>query len=466
MSNTARKSSIHFELSERKLLLRIFDLLSVVGGVFLVSNFFHLDYITVTPENWYWIIVLLIYLTFFANVFEWYDLLRSSKYDQIAPNIILACSVTVLFYLLTPRITPVLPESRIQILYFYFAITIPILIWRWAYIFFITSPRYHKNVLLIGNTNEVNVMTEAIGEATSSINVIGFINTGKNGKAIEVSALEEFKDFRLKEIIKENNVSEVIVASNESEDIAKSIFDDLIHLLESGFTIREFTQVYEEITNRIPVQHIGKDFYRYFPFSRSNQNKLYLLYHRLMDIVLSIIGLALGLVLLPIVLIGNVMGNRGPLFYSQKRVGMNNELFSIYKLRSMVTDAEKDGAKWSQKNDPRITSFGKFLRATRIDEFPQLFNVLRGDMSIIGPRPERPEFVKMLTEKLPFYQARHVIKPGLTGWAQVNADYGSSEADSLQKLQYDLYYIKHRSFILDLRIIIKTLSTVLFFRGR
>ncbi len=467
MNDTAYRSNIHFELSERKLLLRIFDIISVVVGIFLVSTFFHLEYIAVTSQNWYWIIVLAIYLMFFANVFEWYDLQRSSKYDQIAPNIILACSVTVLCYLLTPRITPVLPESRIQILYFYMAVTIPLLIWRWAYIFFITSPRYYKNVLLIGNDSEVNVMTNAIAETTSSINVVGYINTSygvKNGQ--EPSQIREFKDYHLKKIIKDHGVSEIIVASNESEDIAKSIFDDLIELLENGFTIREYTQVYEEITNRIPVQHIGKDFYRYFPFSRSNQNKIYLLYRRVSDIVLSILGLVVGVALLPFVLSGNLLANRGPLFYTQKRVGKNNELFPILKLRSMVVDAEKQGAKWAEENDPRVTPFGRFLRQTRIDEIPQLFNVLKGQMSIIGPRPERPEFVQTLTKRLPFYQTRHMIKPGLTGWAQVNADYGASEADSLQKLQYDLYYIKHRSFLLDLRIIIKTLSTVLFFRGR
>ncbi len=465
MASQSPKRTIHFELSERKLLLRIFDLLSVVLGVFLVSTFFHLEYIEVTSENWYWIIVLLLYLTFFCNIFECYDLVRSSKYDQVAPNVILACSVTVLFYLLTPKITPVLPESRIQILYFYLAITLPILIWRWAYIFFITSPKYHKNVLLIGTSNEVRGMNKAIEETTSSIQVVGYINTGLKQDA-SLETIQEFNEYDLQSIIKKNGISEIIVASNESDDIAKSIFDDLIFLLESGFSIREFTQVYEEITNRIPVQHIGKDFYRYFPFSRSNQNKLYLFYQRFMDILLSIFGLLLGLVLLPFVVIGNLLGNRGPLFYSQKRVGKNNELFAIFKLRSMVVNAEKDGVKWAQKNDPRITKFGKFLRSTRLDEFPQLFNVLKGDMSIIGPRPERPEFVKTLTEKLPFYQTRHVIKPGLTGWAQVNSDYGSSEEDSLHKLQYDLYYIKHRSFILDLRIIIKTLSTILFFKGR
>lgn len=157
------------------------------------------------------------------------------------------------------------------------------------------------------------------------------------------------------------------------------------------------------------------------------------------------------------------MGNRGPLFYKQERVGKNRKSFQIYKFRTMVKNAEVDGAQFATKNDSRITAFGKFLRKSRLDEFPQFYNILKGEMSIIGPRPERPVFVKQLSEKIPFYETRHVVKPGLTGWAQVKTKYGESELDSLRKLQYDLYYIKHRSLFLDLRIIVKTLSTIIFF---
>lgn len=132
----------------------------------------------------------------------------------------------------------------------------------------------------------------------------------------------------------------------------------------------------------------------------------------------------------------------------------------------MVTDAEKNGAVWAQKNDIRVTRFGKFLRKSRLDEIPQFFNVLIGEMSLIGPRPERPVFVRELSEKIPFYETRHVVKPGLTGWAQVMGSYGSSEEHSLEKLQYDLYYIKHRSLFMDLSILLKTISTVIFYRGQ
>ena len=185
-----------------------------------------------------------------------------------------------------------------------------------------------------------------------------------------------------------------------------------------------------------------------------------------MEVLISVLGLLFGAVLLPFIVLGNILGNRGKLFYTQERVGKNGELFQIYKFRTMVKNAEANGAEFSKLNDNRVTPFGKFLRKTRIDEFPQFINILKGDMAVIGPRPERPVFVKEIAEIMPFYDTRHVIRPGLTGWAQVNYPYGESLEDSLIKLQYDLYYIKHRSVFLDLNITIKTISTVLFYRGQ
>jgi lipopolysaccharide/colanic/teichoic acid biosynthesis glycosyltransferase len=172
------------------------------------------------------------------------------------------------------------------------------------------------------------------------------------------------------------------------------------------------------------------------------------------------------MVILPLIFIFNLIGNRGSLFYIQTRIGRNGRAFKMIKLRTMIRDAEKDGAVFAQKNDKRITTFGKFLRNTRLDEVPQFINVLLGKMSVIGPRPERPEFVRKLSIEIPFYETRHIVKPGLTGWAQVMGSYASSDEDMLEKLQYDLYYIKHRSLFLDLSIVLKTIGTVLFYRGQ
>ena len=187
---------------------------------------------------------------------------------------------------------------------------------------------------------------------------------------------------------------------------------------------------------------------------------------RIVEVIISLLGVSLGVLLSPFILIGNLIGNKGKLFYTQERVGKNGKIFKILKFRTMKTNAETNGAVFAAINDSRVTAFGKFLRKTRIDEFPQFINILKGDMGVIGPRPERPVFVKEIAEVMPFYETRHVIKPGLTGWAQVNYSYGETINDSLIKLQYDLYYIKHRSIFLDINIIFKTISTVLFYRGQ
>jgi len=463
----SKKGGIHFEISERKILLRVMDIVSVLAALYFVSDIFDFDYFRIDAQNWLWTVVLIIYITVFGTIFELYDLQKSSKIDVILSNIVLTSSVTVLFYLLTPFFTPTLPDNRLQIVYFYVAFVLAIFLWRIAYVTLISSPRFYKRVLLVGEVSNMEGIVKALNDADPNYKIVGFVNCESNKQdAIKFKGLKEYEPEEIKEVIKEASISEVVVASYNSETITANIYNDLITLLEKGFTIREYTQVYEEITNRVPVQYVGKDFYKYFPFSRSNQNKLYLFFHRVSDILFSIIGLFIGLLLSPIILLGNLLGNRGPLFYTQERVGKNGKVFEIIKLRTMIKNAESDGMKWAKKNDSRITKFGKFLRKTRLDEIPQFINVMRGDMSIIGPRPERPFFVQELSQIIPFYETRHIIKPGLSGWAQVNTSYGSTVDDSLTKLQYDLFYIKHRSFFLDMNIIIKTLSTVIFFRGQ
>jgi exopolysaccharide biosynthesis polyprenyl glycosylphosphotransferase len=460
------KQGIHFEVSERKVLLRILDVVSVLFVLYLIGLFFDFEYFELTKENWIWSLVLIVYLSIFGTVFELYDLRQSSKIDTTFKNIVLTASVVVLFYLFTPVVTPFLPEKRIQVLYFYLAIIAAIFLWRWAYVFFIVSPRFYKRVLVIGGISNIENIINTISGADPNYKVVGYINNESDDSAIRFKGVQEFHADDLQTIIKDAQISEIVVAINNPETITPIIYNQLIHLLEKGFTIREYTQVFEEITKRVPVQFVGKDFYKYFPFSRSNQNKLYMFFHRVMDVGCSLIGLIGGLVFVPLILIGNLIANKGSLFYTQERVGKNGKTFKIIKYRTMVSNAEAQGAKWAVKNDKRVTPFGRFLRNSRLDEIPQFINVLKGDMSIIGPRPERPVFVKELSQTIPFYETRHIIKPGLSGWAQVNTRYGASVEDSLEKLQYDLYYIKHRSFFLDINIIVKTISTIVYYRGQ
>ncbi len=462
-----RKNKIHFEISERKILLRVFDLFVVFLVLYIIGYNFEFDYFIITKENWLWSLILGLYITIFGTIFELYDLKQSSKLDTTFKNIILTVSITVLFYFLTPIITPTLPNQRIEILYFYLSIVVPIFLWRIAYTTFISSPRFYKRVLVLGEIPNVEHIVSVFNKYDPNYKIVGFINSDNSDKdSIKFKGLVEYKPEELQDIIKEESISEIVIAINNSDNITSQIYNQLTVLLEQGFTIREYTQVFEEITKRVPVQFVGKDFYKYFPFSRSNQNKLYMLYHRVMDIISAFIGIICGIILLPLIIVGNLISNRGSLFYTQKRIGKHGKPFTIIKFRTMIKNAEKDGIKWALKNDNRVTSFGRFLRNTRFDEIPQFINILKGEMSIIGPRPERPFFVNELSKIIPFYETRHTIKPGLTGWAQVNSRYGSSIEDSLIKLQYDLFYIKHRSFFLDINIIVKTLNTMIYYKGQ
>nr|WP_321223029.1 sugar transferase [uncultured Psychroserpens sp.] len=462
-----RKKDIHFEISERKILLRIIDICGVILGLYILQNCFNYSYLKVNQDSVVYLVVLAIYITVFGTIFEIYDLQKASKLDVTFRNIVLTVSTTVLFYLLTPVLTPFLPEQRLQIIYFYVCIIVMIFLWRCLYVTFISTPRFYKKVLLVGEISNIENIIKPLNQADPNYKIVGFINSETEAESpIKFKGLKEFESHDLLQVIRDEKISEILVASYNSETITPEIYHDLISLLDQGFIIREYTQVFEEITSRVPIQFVGKDFYKYFPFSRSNQNTLYLFFHRTFDILFSVIGLLFGVMILPFITIGNVLANRGPLFYFQERVGQNGKLFQIVKLRSMIVNAETGGAKWAQKNDVRITKFGKFLRRSRIDEIPQFINVLKGDMSIIGPRPERPFFVNELSRIIPFYETRHIVKPGLTGWAQVNTRYGSSVDDSLTKLQYDLYYIKHRSVFLDINIVVKTLSTILYYRGQ
>lgn len=459
---------MHFEISERKILLRILDISLVLLALFLLQELTTFHFFKLDLSNWIWTAVLIAYLFIFSTVFELYDLQKSDNFGIITKNIILTTSITVLVYILTPYYTPMLPANRMEIIFFFLTIMFALILSRFLYITLISSPRFYKRVLVIADSRDCEEICGFLEKSDPNYKVVAFYDTNNHKDSAFRNILGiPFLDLKeLNDRIIEWRISEIVVAARTDGGITKELNKVLLSLMEKGMTIRDYVQVHEELIRRIPVKEVERDFYMYFPFSRSNNNKLYLLFSRIFDIVLSIIGIVGGILILPFVLIGNLFGNRGPLFYQQTRVGKNGKHFQVYKLRSMIVDAEKDGAQYAQKNDVRITKFGRFLRKSRLDEVPQFYNVLKGDMSIIGPRPKRPEFVCTLAEKIPFYEVRHVVKPGITGWAQVNARYGVDEDDALEKLQYDLYYIKHRSIFLDGSIIFKTLSTIVFFRGQ
>ena len=462
-----KNNKIHFEVSERKVLLRIFDVALVLIALRQTGELFDLDYLVFSTSNIYYGIVLALYLNIIGTVFEMYNLQVASNQYKVLKSSIITSSTTVLFYLLTPVFSAELPTNRLQILMFYFTLLLALGLWRTFYVKFLASNRFVQNVILVCERDQVEELILGLENSDPHYRIVAYVNSGRShNDPFDYHYVQHIGVDDLISFVKEHNLFEIVVAAQNSENITVELYQQLLHLLESGATIREYTQVYEDKTQRVPVHYITRDFYKFFPFNRNNNNQLYLLNVKIMETLISVFGLFFGVLILPFIALGNAIGNRGKLFYTQERVGKNGKIFNILKFRTMINNAEKEGAVFSSPNDTRVNPFGKFLRKTRIDEIPQFINILKGDMAVIGPRPERPFFVNEIAEIMPFYETRHVIKPGLTGWAQVNYSYGESMDDSLIKLQYDLYYIKHRSVFLDLNIVIKTISTVLFYRGQ
>mgnify|MGYP003640297827 FL=1 len=454
----------HIALSERKVLLRVFDILFIIlslWGSFQVSL---QDYIRFDKPSIYgWIITLIFYVFLFGEIFQLYDLTISNNRFKTVRSLFLTAIITTIFFTFTPFFSPSLPENRLQIIYLFLLILLPLIVWRFLYIWILFSPKYFKDILIICHSSRIPQLLDLV-KNDNFHNVNYYLSEEEN------KDYENYKDVckaDLYELVKSNYVKEVIISTRGfSSDIISKLNKEIIQLFEEGVNIKSYETFYEEITDRVPKEYLDYHFYKNINLSSNSDNKFYKVFHRILDVIISIIGLLCFAFIIPVVFVCNLLANRGPLFYTQNRVGQKGKIFKIFKLRSMIVNAETRGAVYAEKNDKRITLFGKFLRNTRIDEFPQFFNILKGDMSIIGPRPERPVFVKDLEEKIPFYAIRHVVKPGLTGWAQVKYPYAGTLEEQEIKLRYDLFYIKEQSAFLDFKIIIKTITTVLFFRGQ
>ena len=238
---------------------------------------------------------------------------------------------------------------------------------------------------------------------------------------------------------------------------------ELLNMRFRGITIEEIGPLRERLSGKIPLDGLRPSRFLYSEGFRIRPSQQFA--RQIVSILAATVGLAIFLPFFPFVALAVKLTSSGPLFFKQTRVGVGGRHFDVIKFRSMTTDAEAKGAQWATKNDPRVTKIGGFMRKTRIDEVPQLWNVIKGDMGFVGPRPERPEFVPWLTEQLPFYSLRHLIRPGLTGWAQVRYGYGATLAEAREKLEYDLYYVKHMSLGLDLLIMFETIKIILRRRG-
>lgn len=317
-----------------------------------------------------------------------------------------------------------------------------IVIWRRVYNDVVKYPVLARNLLAVGKgPYSEELMKKISANPQLGYNVLGVVDPDSL----------QFKEMSA------NNQIHTIVSSvdlRQHPEFARTLYGFLPQL-----HLRDLPSFYEDISGKIPISQIDEIWF--LANLKEGQRALYELVKRVIDIATGAILFAVMLALYPFVAFAIKFESKGPVFYTQTRVGKNSKHFKLIKFRSMIEIAEADGAQWSGKNDPRVTRVGKVLRKTLIDELPQSINILKGDMSLIGPRPERPEFISKLEQEIPYYQIRHLVKPGLSGWAQVRFRYGSSNKDAREKLQYDLYYIKNRSVFLDIKIALKTIDILL-----
>jgi sugar transferase (PEP-CTERM system associated) len=333
--------------------------------------------------------------------------------------------------------------------------------WRAAFRWVSRQLGPRERLLLIGrNATATNFERELWDRAGHGVEIVGFVDAQANGEGGGQS-LGAFED--LPAIVRAHGVDRVVV--NLADARGKLPMDKLLEMKLQGVTFADLASVYEECTGKIAIENLRPSWLIFSNGFRKSRKVLFV--KRAIEIVFASVALVLCLPLLLILAAAIVLTSPGPAVYSQLRVGQNGRVFRVYKLRSMRNDAEKEsGAVWSKPGDPRITRLGGFLRKTRLDELPQLWNILIGNMSLVGPRPERPEFVQELAKQIPLYRLRLIVKPGLTGWAQVRYTYTASVEDTMEKLQHDLFYIKNLSLRLDLFIVFETVKTVVLHRGR
>ncbi|MEZ5758873.1 MAG: TIGR03013 family PEP-CTERM/XrtA system glycosyltransferase [Emcibacteraceae bacterium] len=330
---------------------------------------------------------------------------------------------------------------------------------RFFFLHFVDHESIETRVIVLGAGKRAKRVLESDDKSTSNVKFIAFLRMGENENEIEDAI--NYKDIEsLEGLVEKRACQEIVVAIEERRGTLP--VSDLLACKINGTYISEAASFIERQVGALNLAMFNPS-WMIFSDGFDNTKKRDLFVKRLFDVLASATLLIVSMPLLIITALAVKLTSKGPVFYRQERTGLMGKNFDVLKFRSMTQNAEADGVpQWAQKNDARVTLVGKFIRKTRIDEIPQIFNVLRGDMSFVGPRPERPYFVEQLTQKIPMFDKRHTVKPGITGWAQLNYPYGASEEDSRRKLEYDLYYIKNYSIFLDLLILVQTIRVVLW----
>jgi exopolysaccharide biosynthesis polyprenyl glycosylphosphotransferase len=457
---------------ERRTLLLIGDLTATILALLCALYFwaarddwlnFSWEFLKQRPQVWFyflpviWIILLI----------ELYDIRRASRRNETLLGILIAAGVATAIYLLVFFFSPQKTLPRFSVGAFIVAAFILTLVWRMTYIRIFTAPLFMRRVLVVGAGRAGKALGNILKELwPPPFFVVGYIDDDPEKIGDDCSQFPVLGGSdRIDQIIHEQNITDLIFAI--SGEMKPDMFQALIKAEEDGVQITTLPVIYEEILGRVPIFLLQSDWILRSFVDQIHTGQFYEFSKRLMDIIGGAIGSIILGALTPLLTLLILIDDGFPIIYSQNRVGKSGEIYPMIKFRTMKKDAEKDGkARLAVQNDERVTRIGRWLRKSHLDELPQFLLVLRGDMSLVGPRAERPELVDNMQEKVPFYRARLLVKPGLTGWAQINQPYAATIAEMGVKLEYDLYYIKHRNILLDFTILLRTVGSVVGFRGQ
>jgi sugar transferase (PEP-CTERM system associated) len=390
-----------------------------------------------------------------------YDIERNDGKKEIFLKIISANFLAVLadgaFYYFVPY-----TQLGRGILFLSFCFTVLFSsLWHISYILFVKLPIIARRILILGTGPIAKIMGNLLLQGNNGLALAGYVNCV--GEQIHVPRDYILgKGEELLEVAIKEKVQKIVVSLTERRGTFP--VREVLNCKLQGIDIIDGLSFYEQITGKLLIESMNPSHLIFSDGFRITVVRRY--FKRIFDMVFALMGIILSLPFLIVIPILIKLESKGPVLFRQKRVGEGEKYFTLYKFRTMIDEAEKNtGPVWSQAGDSRVTKIGKFLRKTRLDEIPQLFNVVLGEMSFVGPRPERPFFVESLKKQIPYYSERHCIKPGLTGWAQVRYEYGDSIEDAIEKLRYDLYYIKYQSLSLDLLIVLDTIKVILFGKG-
>lgn len=475
ISTAVARSNVHCpKMSANKFSPRTIGLLaadlaiiygSIVLALYLRLGISGADYQLNENNGWLKIALATLVCTLILYFYDLYDFTVMSNRRELILRLVQALGIAwVILALLFYFVPPLLIGRGVSV------ISVPLVLgallgWRVAIHYLTGHPEIGERILVFGTGQTARETAEAVWKRRDAgYRIVGFVTENGISPQTKIDGISVLGTTdQLESIIKKESIDRLVVAVRERRGNFPT--ETLLKMSLAGdVTIEECTSFFERVTGQVHVDMLRPSWLIFAGRRKDSRlkNALRETVHR----SLAVVGLVLSLPIAILTAILIKLESCGPVFYKQERVGKNGKIFKVIKFRSMRSDAEKDGKPvWAVANDDRVTRVGKIIRKLRIDEIPQFWNIIKGDMSFVGPRPERPHFVKQLAQEIPFYEHRHLVAPGLTGWAQIKYPYGASVEDARQKLQYDLYYIKNQSLALDLVIIFETIKTVLFGKG-